>query len=137
MRLKVCSLKKDEWFDDARIEERDGKAVLKAAGQPLSPEAAEQRDLEVVDATAQELTRLREAGYRLRGMWTEDEVKEAYRSMRSFVRWRKGSEFEIEDFANQLHMHRSLASLAAEHLEANGELTSTNGRYRLQTFGMD
>jgi hypothetical protein len=137
MQLKVHSLKADNWQGQAVLS-RDGDAdVLMIDGQPLTPQQAEARDLEVIAAGPQEIERLRAAGYHLRGTWGEEEIREAVNAMRSFVRWRKGSEFEVADFAGQLNIRPGLAAIAAEHLEANGELTSTNGRYRLQTFGMD
>lgn len=137
MRLKVHSLKAENWEGQAVLASGSDGEVLMIDNQPVTPQQAAARDLEVVDAAEQELARLRAAGYQLRGTWSEHEIKEAVHAMRSFVRWRKGSEFEIADFAGQLNIPPTLAAIAAEHLEANGELTSTSGRYRLQTFGMD
>jgi hypothetical protein len=137
MRLKVHSLRADDWEGQAELS-RDGQTdVLMIDHQPITPRQAEDRDLEVIDADEREIARLRAAGYHLRGTWSEQEIKDAAGAMRSFIRWRKGSEFEIADFAAQLNIHPTLAAIAAEHLEANGELMSTSGRYRLQTFGMD
>lgn len=137
MRLKVHSLKADNWEGQGLLSQVGGNEILMIDNQPLTPRQAEARDLEVIDASEQEIARLRAAGYQLRGTWSGQEIKEAVHAMRSFVRWRKGSEFETADFAGQLSIPLKLAAIAAEHLEANGELTSTSGRYRLQTFGMD
>ncbi len=138
MLLKVHSHKPGAWEGQGVVSENGGerKTVLVIDGRPISPEQAEQADYEVSDATAEELSKLREAGYHLRGTFSAKEMNDAKQAIRVIVRWQKATEFTPEDFASRLKVPVALAHAAADELAANGELEHTQGRYRLKSYGM-